>query len=340
MYIYIYTHTHLSLSLSMYIYIYIYIYIYVYIVVASSTGVFPLKILELSIESLDKQWFCRWSLEVLTAILRCFRSKSRPWNLKYKSIQYENYHNGDLKMSEHGHEDMFQQSRATFSNQSYPPFRTLFWGRWITARRSIGCSNNRCFVIVWNVGCWNESNIHTNIYMYAHIYIYIYTHIHTYIHTTCIIHTVHIISQVISLHSYVNNQSTHDTCMVAIFYPFSQFCEINISLLSLQTQPNTAPNLFQSGVEYGKYVLLLLLLLWLLLLLLLLITITIIVTNTIMASMTWPRSRPRRGSLTVGCERTTSSPARRRSAPAINYYYYYYHYYYYHYHYYYYYYYL
>ena len=41
--------------------------------------------------------------------------------------------------------------------------------------------------------------------------------------------------------------------MVAIFYTFSQFCEIDISLLSLQTQPNTAPNLFQRGVEYGKY---------------------------------------------------------------------------------------
>ena len=35
--------------------------------------------------------------------------------------------------------------------------------------------------------------------------------------------------------------------IVAIFYPFSQLCEINISLLSLQTQPNTAPNLFQRG---------------------------------------------------------------------------------------------
>ena len=41
--------------------------------------------------------------------------------------------------------------------------------------------------------------------------------------------------------------------IVAIFYPFSQFCEINVSLLSLQNQPNTAPNLFQRGVEYGKY---------------------------------------------------------------------------------------
>ena len=41
--------------------------------------------------------------------------------------------------------------------------------------------------------------------------------------------------------------------IVAIFYPFSQFCEIDVSLLSLQTQPNTAPNLFLRGVEYGKY---------------------------------------------------------------------------------------
>ena len=44
--------------------------------------------------------------------------------------------------------------------------------------------------------------------------------------------------------------------MVAIFCPIGLFCEINTSLLSLQKQPNTAPNLFQRGVEYGKYVLL------------------------------------------------------------------------------------
>ena len=42
--------------------------------------------------------------------------------------------------------------------------------------------------------------------------------------------------------------------IVAIFYPSIQFCKINISLLSLQKQPKTAPNLFQRGVEYGKYV--------------------------------------------------------------------------------------
>ena len=41
--------------------------------------------------------------------------------------------------------------------------------------------------------------------------------------------------------------------IVAILYPFSQFCEIDSSLLSLQKQSNTAPNIFQRGVEYGEY---------------------------------------------------------------------------------------
>ena len=41
--------------------------------------------------------------------------------------------------------------------------------------------------------------------------------------------------------------------IVAIFYPFSQFCEIDVSIPSLQNQPKTAPNLFQRGVEYGEY---------------------------------------------------------------------------------------
>ena len=49
--------------------------------------------------------------------------------------------------------------------------------------------------------------------------------------------------------------------IVAIFHPFSQFCEINVSLLSLQKEPNTAPNLFQRGVEYGKYVVILIIIL-------------------------------------------------------------------------------
>ena len=43
------------------------------------------------------------------------------------------------------------------------------------------------------------------------------------------------------------------TIIVAIFYPSSPFCEITISFLGLQQQPNTAPDLFQRGVEYGKY---------------------------------------------------------------------------------------
>ena len=48
-------------------------------------------------------------------------------------------------------------------------------------------------------------------------------------------------------------RKTASLSIVAIFYPFSQFCEIIVSLLSLQKQPNAAPNLFQRGVEYGKY---------------------------------------------------------------------------------------
>ena len=41
--------------------------------------------------------------------------------------------------------------------------------------------------------------------------------------------------------------------IVAMLYPFSQFCEIDSFLLSLQKEPKTAANLFQRGIEYGKY---------------------------------------------------------------------------------------
>ena len=52
---------------------------------------------------------------------------------------------------------------------------------------------------------------------------------------------------------HLNDDNDNAATIVAIFYPFRQFREIHISLLSLQTQPNTAPNLFQRRVEYGKY---------------------------------------------------------------------------------------
>ena len=48
-------------------------------------------------------------------------------------------------------------------------------------------------------------------------------------------------------------QKTATTYLLVIFYPFSQICEICFFLLSLQKQPKTYPNLFQRGVEYGKY---------------------------------------------------------------------------------------
>ena len=74
---------------------------------------------------------------------------------------------------------------------------------------------------------------------------YIHAYIHTYIRTYMCIS----ISISISIYIYIH---THTHIMVAIFCPFSQFCEIGIILLSLQKQPKTAPNLFQRGVEYGK----------------------------------------------------------------------------------------
>ena len=82
--------------------------------------------------------------------------------------------------------------------------------------------------------------VHRHLYIYIYIYIYIHTHTRTY-----------------TLPREEGNGAERrgeaKGSMVAIFYPFSQFCEINIALLSQQTQPNTAPNLFQRGVDYGKY---------------------------------------------------------------------------------------
>ena len=135
------------------------------------------------------------------------------------------------------------------------------------------------------------SIIYRSIYIYIHthiciscvhiyIYIYIYTYIYIYIYIS--IHVVYIVSEsyprtgvklircrpfaetdvrgplyiyiYIYIYIYTCNIYIYIHIIVAIFYPFSQFCEINISLLSLQKQANTAPNLFQRGVEYGKYI--------------------------------------------------------------------------------------
>ena len=109
------------------------------------------------------------------------------------------------------------------------------------------------------------------VYMYAYIYIYIYIYIVRVGGTRCSVSQVAIFTCVACKYEFLPSSARAIiTCMyicmlppqqckgynyiVAIFYPFSQFCEIYVFLLSLQTQPNTAPNLFQRGVEYGKYV--------------------------------------------------------------------------------------
>ena len=98
-----------------------------------------------------------------------------------------------------------------------------------------------------------------SIYIYIYMYIYIYTHVcicvYIYIYIYIYIGPSSRRKQGAARRVFSSEGCTKYViaCIVAIFYPFSQFCEIVISLLSLQKQPNTAPHLFQRGVDYGKY---------------------------------------------------------------------------------------
>ena len=95
--------------------------------------------------------------------------------------------------------------------------------------------------------------VYIYIYVYVCTYIYIYICIHTYRHTNGVPPRKKGVAT--GNHSrYPAICKAGHTVIVAIFYPFSQFCEIGVSLPSLQKQPKTASNLFQRGVEYGKYV--------------------------------------------------------------------------------------
>ena len=77
----------------------------------------------------------------------------------------------------------------------------------------------------------------------------IHTSIHPSIHPS-IYPSIHLLFALLVTHSGL---MIHGGTPLAIFYSFSQFCEIGISLLSLSEQPKTAPHLFQRGVDYGKY---------------------------------------------------------------------------------------
>ena len=68
----------------------------------------------------------------------------------------------------------------------------------------------------------------------AYIYIYIY------IYTCIVVLHIHILAYVWLVE-------------VTIFYLFGQLYEIDLSLLIPQKQPKQLPNLFQRGVEHGKY---------------------------------------------------------------------------------------
>ena len=115
-------------------------------------------------------------------------------------------------------------------------------------------------IIIYHLYVYYSLSPSLSLYIYIYIYIYIcYIHIH--IHIYIYIYSVEA-GQVVRPGrgssrgdaAHLQDGDPRDSYSVAIFYPFSQFCEIGIFPPSPNKQPNTAPNLFQRGVEYGKVV--------------------------------------------------------------------------------------
>ena len=109
-------------------------------------------------------------------------------------------------------------------------------------------------------------HIYYSIYIYIITYYYILLYTIIYYYILCIIYTYYYILFHIRILLHTNfiaymllyiMKYYYMLFIGAIFYPFSQFCEIDICLPSLEKQPKRAPNLFQRGVEYGKWAILL-----------------------------------------------------------------------------------
>ena len=91
--------------------------------------------------------------------------------------------------------------------------------------------------------------------MYICIYIYIYIYTHVYIHTYTHMYLSLSLSPSLSPKVLANLRDAAqravdrmpEVIIVAIFYPFSQFCEIDIFLLSLQKQPTHSPKFISEG---------------------------------------------------------------------------------------------
>ena len=128
-------------------------------------AVFLLRIPETSIESLGKSQISRRSLEVLTTTLGGFRSTSRPWNLEYESLNYENGRNVGSSVARRPSPGSYSQ----FASQEVRPGGLNPW--------KVQCARNVVDLLVY---------LYIYIYMYIYIYIYIYTHyiyIYIYIYT-------------------------------------------------------------------------------------------------------------------------------------------------------------
>ena len=92
--------------------------------------------------------------------------------------------------------------------------------------------------------------MYISLFIYIYIYIYIYTHTHTYMHympdkyssIRCCHRTARATDS-----RLVSSAYTQSAFVVAIFYPFSQFCEIDSSLLTLQNHQQQLNTYFRGG---------------------------------------------------------------------------------------------
>ena len=104
--------------------------------------------------------------------------------------------------------------------------------------------------------------IHVCMYIYIYSYSYIYIYIYVYVVLSKEERNDEVITTVVRLEIIGSDgarrlgpfRSAYPPCfgIVAIFYPFSQFCEIGVSLLSLQNSQKRPPRYFRGGWNMAR----------------------------------------------------------------------------------------
>ena len=90
------------------------------------------------------------------------------------------------------------------------------------------------------------------IYIYICVYIYIYIHMYIYIYISIYIYIyIHTYIRVLLLTYY----RSHAEAIVAIFYPFSQFCEINIYYRTIIYVLSTSSSSSEARSTFNSFIL-------------------------------------------------------------------------------------